>query len=360
MQYFLVFFLTLTFFSFQTGFSNTSLEAPISSSVEDDSIHLNNRILVTILGKPISLLDVVKKLDLQFYRNYPTELKTSNVIKYQYYRSHWRNMLETMIDHELILQDAQDRKIEANVSEIHEELETQFGPNVIYTLDELGISFDEAKKHAHDALIVNRMMLFMVRSKAMMEIKPELVQRTYDNYIKNNSFENFVYQVISIRDKNGSDSESVAYKIQKFIEESSHTLEEVIAFSNHLDLGDSSATIHTSDPMQRNKKNIAQDHYQILQTLTPGMFSKPISQISRADKSTVWRIFFLQEHTEDKPQFEVLQKKIYEELMQKAVDRELCTYLASLRSKYGIDEQALTSKIPENYQPFSLKNESKL
>src|SRR5580658_6057552 len=64
---------------------------------EEPKIFVNNRILAKLNGKPISTYDLMKKMDLTFYREYP-QYTSSTDARFQFYQMSWRYVLEEMID----------------------------------------------------------------------------------------------------------------------------------------------------------------------------------------------------------------------------------------------------------------------
>ncbi len=75
--------------------------------------------------------------------------------------------------------------------------------------------------------------------------------------------------------------------------------------------------------------------------------------MSRAEKKTVYRIFYLVSKNEvPAPAFEDLSPNLRNELIQKAVSSESQVYLSKLRKHYGFDADNI---IPEELHPFSLQ-----
>src|SRR3989339_565270 len=127
---------------------------------------IQNRILTKVQNKTISVLDVVKKMDVFFSKQYP-QYANSPAAKYQYFSSQWKDMLLQMVDHELILADAEKLDLKITDSEIRETLHDKFGPNLMESLDSLGLSYEEAKTMIHSEIVVQRMTWFKVHSKAL-------------------------------------------------------------------------------------------------------------------------------------------------------------------------------------------------
>src|SRR5262249_20356447 len=110
---------------------------------ENKKIFVNNRILAKVNGKAISIMDIMKKMDLLFYKQFP-QYAGSTEARHQFYSLYWKNALQDSIDKELIMADAKEAKLEVTGGEIRQELEALFGPNIIANLDKAGISYDDA------------------------------------------------------------------------------------------------------------------------------------------------------------------------------------------------------------------------
>src|ERR1700730_13068687 len=75
---------------------------------EDNArIVVNNRILAKVNGKEISVFDVMKKMDMLFYRQFP-EYTSSMQARFQFYQVSWKRVLQDLIDKELIMADAEE------------------------------------------------------------------------------------------------------------------------------------------------------------------------------------------------------------------------------------------------------------
>ena len=93
-----------------------------TSNQREPQIIINNTPLAKINGKIISLIDVVKKMDLFLYE-YDPNLKLSAAEKVQFYMGRWSETLEEMICNELVLLDAQQKETKVSDGEVREELE---------------------------------------------------------------------------------------------------------------------------------------------------------------------------------------------------------------------------------------------
>lgn len=310
---------------------------------DGQKIAIQNSILANVDGHTISVIDVKKKMDLAFHKNYP-HLENSTQSRYQFYEGSWRHVLMEMIDQQLILTEAAEKQIPLSDGEIREEMESRFGPNIMFTLDKIGLTYDETWKIVKDELIVQRMTWWFIHSKAISQVTPQDIRQAFRIHLKENpSFEEWKYQVIAIR---GKTPEETAKKAHALLTEKNITPE---LAKNRLQEIDPSIQISTE--FSAADKELSEAHKTALSQLSPGTYSTPILQKSKADGGFVARIFYLSEKiNHPSPQFDTLAGQLRNELIQKAVAQESTHYLEKLRKNYPFYEN-----VPENLHPFSLQ-----
>lgn len=348
-----VFFLCVTGSVFALG-EGDSLSSSFGSS-EPQEILVNNRVLVKIDGKAISLVDVVHKMDYLFYRQFP-HLASSLMARYQFYTINWRHMLSSVLDDHLIMQDAKEKKVDEEIKDgdIRETMEELFGPEVVISLDKMGLSYDEAWELVKTDLTVQQMNQMMVRSRAQHEVSPKRVKKHYDSVIKEQPVEDkWVYQTLTIESKDEEKGKTVAEKALALLSEEKKTLAELPAV---LGQGDEEIVIRISEEFSRKEKELSPAHKAILQTLAVGTHSAPVLQSSKKDGVMAYRIFYLKESEKGKQvPLQELEAKISQEILSKAMARHGDAYVQKLRKHYGITEAYLKAMIPENFEPFVLR-----
>jgi hypothetical protein len=323
---------------------------------EPQDLIVYNRILAKVNGKTISVIDVMKKMDLFLQRYYP-QFAHSKAARFQYYSSQWRDTLTQMIDQELIQADAEHIELKVADAEVREEMLERFGPTIMQTLDQIGMTYEEARKMIFAEMVVQRMMWYRVNSKALNSVNPQDIKGAYKRYCdKNPPLEEWEYQVLSLRSVNQSISELLAQKASDLLH-SAHT--DLATISEQIKTGsteDNPVTITLSPELKVDEKSVAQSHKDVLKTLLPGSFSEPIAQVSRADQSTVYRIFYLKNHSKkETPPFTKLADQLKEELLQEAATKENVQYIAKLRERLGYDEKHMMELLPSDFQPFVLR-----
>ena len=320
---------------------------PFVDYSHEQRIAVQNAILAKVNGKTISMMDVKKKMDMVFHQSYP-HLADSNQARFQFYEASWRHVLMDMIDNELIISDATDKEIKLTDGEVREVMEERFGPNVMQTLDKIGLTYDETWKMLRNEIIVQRMTWWFVHSKAVSSVTPQDIRQAYRLHLdKNPAYSEWQYRVVSIRVDEPNDA--LAEKVQLALAESGKNPDEAML----KEFEAPGVSIALSNEFTAKTEDLSELHKASLENLTPGTYSKTSFQKSRADKKTVYRIFYLAGKNDYAPApFENLSSNLRDELIQKAVVQESEGYIGKLRKHYGFEtDQA----IPEDLHPFSLQ-----
>ncbi len=338
------------FLAFQAYANNSPFLPPQDADIE---VTIHNAILAKVNGNTISVLDVMKRMDMLFHRSYPG-LIDSKSSRYQFYQSNWQQVLNDMIHTELILADAQSKELKITDGEIREEIEAKFGPNIMLTLDRIGITFDEAWKMVKNEMIVQRMNWFFINSKALQAVTPKLVRQAYEQYcIEHPTKDEWAYQVITVRGE--EKSEEFAKKIYEYLIEKKPDILKPLDELSTLTSSFPGCSFQISPEYKSESKNISELHLQVLTSLSEKDFSKPILQNSRFDKKALYRIFFLKSYAKGKSaSFEELASTLKEELLQKVALEESSQYLEKLRKQYG-HGQNLEEKLPADFHPFVIR-----
>lgn len=313
---------------------------------------VNNRILVKINDKTISVLDVMKTMDIHLNRYYP-DLVESPIARYQFYTNHWRTSLDQMIVGELMMADAAKREIKVSDGEIREEIQSRFGPNVMASLDKIGITPEEAREKVHEDMVRQRMEWFRVTTKALSKVTLKEIKEAYVKTYQPK--EEWKYQTLSIRSQDQESGKLLANKVFSLIQK------------EHLDLKSATQKLQDENPLEEGivfnlspeyleeTKKLSTSHRDILSGLRVGDVSAPVEQISK-DQSVVYRLFYLQDHIKkEPPPFEEVAIGLKEDLLQEAINEALALYIGKLHKQFGYDEKSLN--IPDNFVPFTLTSE---
>lgn len=318
---------------------------------QEMQIFINNRILAKVNGRAISVIDLMKKMDMLFYRQFP-EFTSSTQARYQFYQANWKHVFQEFLDKELILADATEIKLPISGGDVRQEMESMFGPNIISNLDRIGLTFEEAYKMVKDDITIRRMIYIRVQNKASREITPQVIRSYYEEYAKDNIRDNeWEYQVVSIRDKDSKQAAEIAQKAYQLLVESQISLNELPQKINDIKPA-LAATITVSEAFIHKEKDLSDAFRETISNQKVGTFSEPLLQKSRATNSTLYRIFYLKNmKSGGMIPFGEIESQLKERLLDKALEKETEAYLKKLRQHFDVQ----TNFINEDFEPFLLK-----
>jgi hypothetical protein len=319
----------------------------------EPKVSVQNTLLAKVNGTTISVIDVMKKMDMVLHQNYP-QYAESPQARFQFYSSSWRPIFMEMIDTELILADAEAKEVKLSDGEIREELESRFGPNVMATLDHIGLTYEDAWKLVKNELIVRRMTWFFVHSKAMQSVSPRPCGDAYRQYLTANPpYHEWVYRVITL--KGDAIDSARADELYRELSTANQSPESALDLkkweSEHPD-----CKLQISNEYKVKDLELSESHKTALSSLSAGSYSQPVSQMSRSDSKPVYRIFYLAQKTDHPaPSFDIISNQMKNELLQKAVAKESEHYMLKLRKHFGFDPARIKETVPDDLQPFHLE-----
>lgn len=348
--------LSVIAFQCLTGAADAKQKSFLFSEEKPSHIFVNNRILAKVNGNAISAIDVMKKLDMLFYRQFP-QYSSSVEARFQFYQVNWKHILNEMIEKELIIADAEENKLETSNGDIRQEMETLFGPNIIGNLDKAGLTYDDAWKIVKEDLLIKRMIFIRVNSKAVRSVTPSDVRVAYEQFAKENARpDTWEYQVLSLRGDDAAASEKAASRAHEFLLEGNTSYDEIKKQLEEESLITETTTLNISENYRHTEKEVSEAYKEILSTLEQGSFSEPIAQKSRAKNAIVYRIFHLKEILPGGvPPFQVVENKVRGMLIDNIVDKESDEYINRLRKHFAVQEGTEHQMFPEDYQPFALQ-----
>lgn len=326
-------------------------ETPPLPPEQVHEIIIHNRVLTRVNEKNITVLDVVKHMDVFLSRHSPHYLD-SNTARYHFYKMHWRTSLQQIIDNELMTADAESKEIKVSDGDVREEIQARFGPNVMKTLDQLGLTPEEARKLVHQEMLVQRIQGFRVTYKVLQKISSQSIKNAYLQFLHENPPKNlWKYQFISIRSSDPEIVEELSYHIASLQEKSQGSLSAAVDLLKEQLPPEKHSLLSVSQEFETEDKSLSQTYREILSTLKKGEWSPPQMQTSR-DGSSVVRIFHLKEHTHEKPPaFTALATNLRMQLFNQAADQEMQNYRAKLYRRFNFDDQSLD--IPPQFEPFT-------
>jgi len=279
--------------------------------------------------------------------------------RHKFYLAHWQNVLEELVNNQLIIADAEEKKVGVSDGDIRKELEDIFGPNVVETIDSLGMTHEEAWEMVKTDVIVSRMKGMMVQSKAAMTLQPKRIRALYENIeAEKIADEEWRYRVLSIRHKKPSSAELAARAAYEMIQE--QPVVDLEAVKRTLEEQGKRGEVHArvkvslTDSEQRPMSTLAEGYREAITRLEAGQCSEPCMQVSRIDNSTVYRIFYLEDHVIPiPPPLMAVESQIQNQLFMEAASAEYRQYISKLRDHFEVD-QALVQSLPEGFEPFIL------
>jgi len=334
-------------------FTAATLFGQMNSGFFPPHIFVKNRILSQVNGKAISVIDVTKKLDLLFYRQFP-QYASSVEARFQFYEINWKPVWNELVEKELILAEAAEHHIEITKGDVRQEMEMVFGSNIIANLDKAGLTYEEAWEMIKEELTIRRMLSIRVNSLAFNSVTPKDVRSAYEEHIKEHTRLNaWRYQVISIRGKDPSACEQAASDAYQLLE--TCPAEELEGRLKEASKIGKDITLTISNDYEHDENHVSEAYKTILCTLEPETFSSPIPQKSRTDQSTVFRIFYLKEMTPGGTiPYHEIENKLKDSLIEKMIEQESEKYIARLRQHFDIQNVDEYQMIPDDFQPFAL------
>lgn len=322
-------------------------------------INYHNRPLIKVNGKTISLVDVIKKMDLQILKNSPHLIDDVNS-KHQYYSANWRNTFNELVENELILIDSEPLKFAISEADIREELETTLGNNLISKLDQIGMTLIEAKKITENDLIIRQMLWFKAYSKAVQGVTPEMIKSTYTELVKRDSMkkkEQWCYQVLTVKCIDQEKGLKIAEDAYNLMNEKTSIIADIpsILKTSLSSQEQKNYEITLSKELTVDSSAVSKTHFDVLSNLQVNEISKPLYQKTRNNNESVHRIFILKDHTKESVQaFEVLATEIKDKLIQMAAEKEKKSYVDTLKQRFFVTDAEIQEVIPKEYEPFAL------
>jgi hypothetical protein len=322
----------------------------------EKQVFVNNRILAKVNGKPISVIDVMKKMDVHFYRQYP-QYASSPVARFQFYQISWKQVLNELIDKELLLADAEEHHLTVTSGDIRQEMEDLFGPNIIANLDKINLSFEDAWKIVQEDSIIKRMLYVRAHSKGTRKIIPQDVRKAYEEFAKENTRpDEWHYIVISIRDPDSAQGAEVANFAYQLLLDQKVPFNDIPKHATSFANWKSTTKVSVSEEFKHTAKDLSPTYKEVLDKMPPNSFCRPISQKSRKDNASVFRIFYLKEMVPGGVvPFSEVEAKLKDQLVDQAIAEETEAYLKKLRLHHNVQEGLLLDLEADNFQPFVLK-----
>lgn len=320
------------------------------------TVNFHNRPLIKVNNKTISMVDVIKRLDMQLLKQAPHILNNESN-KLQYYNANWRSTFLELVEQQLVLLDSEQMKFSISEGDIREELDTTIGNNLISKLDSIGVNVEEAREMVETDMKFRQMLWFKAYSKAMQAVTPEMIKETYAEVVKRDLLkqkEQWCYQVLTVKAKDSAKSDFIANEAYQLLSSSNSIISNIpeilkTTFSNI----STDYDITVSKDIVVDSNSIASQHYDILKTLKENEYSKPITQQIKNSKEPVQRIYYLKNHSkEELPTFDKISSNLKDKLIQMNAEHEKKIYIDALKAKYFVSDFDLQEAAPKDFDPF--------
>jgi len=312
------------------------------------TIAVDNRVLAAVRGQVITVVDVMKKLDMLFYQQFP-QYRGSTEAKFEFYKSNWKRVFEDLVDRQLVLAWAEERKYHVSNGELREELEQMFGPNVMMNLYEAGLSVYEVQEMMRADLLMRRIVGYCVRMPVMASITPEVIRVEYERQLEEAKKRTvWVWKSVTIRSKEGDCPKAVAEKIASQL---ATVLPEKVQAPEGVEVV-SSQTFHSKN------QELSDSLQESFQHLSIGQYSEPVEFIGRSSSAKSWRCYCVEQKDHEMlPSLSELEGVLREHIAAPEVEEKSREFFADLRRQYHV-QQVLSSDTLVAFEPFALHQKS--
>jgi len=320
------------------------------------NIRINNRVLAIVNQKPITVLDLVKEMDLVFYKQYPQYAAVPE-LRYQFYMVSWKTVLEELVDKELILADAEEVKMEISGAELRQEVEKTFGPNIMMNLDTAGLTLEEAMEMVRKDMILQRMLYVRVQSKAIRDVTPNEIRKAYDRFCLEFEPKNqWRFHVVTIRDPDKRKLDQMMTKLNSALQDRSIELEHVKGEIKKFQESGVFTSVKVSDEIEQDEEDLSPRYLEIMKSMNPGAFSTP--QLQAKASTPTYKILYLKDVIYDEvPPFTAMVGQLKGELMNQISVRESQEYKKRLRKQFHVSQ--VDDFIAGDFTPFSIEVDGK-
>ena len=306
----------------------------LSNMAKGEKLVIDNKILATINGEHISVLDVKKKIDFILKSRNPSKNLTLSE-KFLAYNSQWRHALHQMIFAKLIEWDSKSvSKGDIPENIIHGTILDKFGVKYLEVLDDSSMTLEDARKIVKKDLFV-RQMNSLVAMKA--RDVPKNIRMEYDRFVKKNPETDVLeYRIVTV--SKSTDNES-PFEHAKIVYDSILKGDKDIDSVAAEDKAVKVSKLYTVNAIDLNSK-----FRTILSKLDSKEFSSPIEGRKRA------QIFYLHNKSHfDPPSFVSKYLEIEQELMMKNISKIEQNRFKEFEKRYGysvMDDDKLNSFTP--------------
>lgn len=321
-----------------------------------DKIVVNNRVLAICNGKPLSVIDVMKKMDIIYYQRGQSSLQ-SIVSRFEFYKGTWKDMLFDMIDRELVLLDAEEKKLEVSSGDVREELEEIFGPDVMINLDNAGVTYDEAWKIIKTDITIRRMLHYQVRGRIYQQITAEQVRNYYDAFVESRKNEKeCTWRAVSIKAVDKEMAVKLAGIAHELLVQEKVPLDKLSDAMQQHEAWQNNVSVSVTPSFTQKREELTDALQALFSSLQENSYSQPLVQVSRQDQAPVVRIYYLQEYkAEVLPTLQEIGSDLRESMANEMIEAKTEEYFQTLRQRYHVSKEHIDQELPSQFQPFEMR-----
>lgn len=316
------------------------------------AIQVEPQVLARVGDKALTSMDVKRRMDFIFQHQYPQYAK-NEMARLEFYKNSWKGVLQDMIQTEMILAHValQEEKIKQKLisdGDVHRELHERFGPDVIASLANIGMTYDEGCAMLRREMQVGNMVYVSVQDKVKKRVRPGDIRERYERLAsKMRNKKRWRYQVITIN----SDSPQHRAKITDLTQQIL-TREGLTALSSLNEKAQTAASIQlvsadekppafkisVSSTIETGEDDITPERAAALTNLKKGQWSAPITHTQRKSKREVDQILVLHSTLESKPPaFDKEQEKLRMELSGEIYQEEMGKFIHMLEERFPVE-----------------------
>ena len=316
------------------------------------AIQVEPQLLARVGDKSLTSMDVKRRMDFIFQHQYPQYAKNA-MARLEFYKNSWQGVLQDMIQTEMILSHValQEEKIKQKLisdGDVHRELHERFGPDVIASLSNIGMTYEEGCEMLRREMQVGNMIYVSVQDKVKKRVRPEDIRERYERIASEmRNKKRWRYQVVTIDSDSAQDRAKITDLTQQIL-----TREGLSALTSLNDKAQTAASIQlvsadekppafkvsVSSTIETGEDDITPERAAALKPLQKGQWSAPISHTQRKSKREVDQILVLHSTLESKPPaFDKEQEKVRMELSNEIYQEEMGKFVHMLEERFPVE-----------------------
>lgn len=320
-----------------------------SASNVKQSIVVDNRVLATVRDQIITVQDVVKKLDMLFYQQFPQH-RGSAEARYEFYQANWKTVFEDLVNRLLVLSWADERQFQVSNGDVRQELEEVFGPDVMINLYESGFSLNEVQEMIRADILLRRLLYFYVRLPVLAGISPSRVRALYEEKRHAEGCAELLHwRSITVKAKQGECAKKEADAVFNMLQK------EKISIADVCKKIPATIEVTASEQFQSVKNELAPHTYEILSKLPDGTYSEPASFVGKQNGQKGWRFYTVDKREQvPLPPIDQMEEALRAEIAQPEIAAKTKELFDSLHKEYQVNTVFSQDELIA-FQPFTFR-----